>query len=66
MIFSPLRVQRAKGSVSFINEKLGEIWYDLSLVSEDVNFIRLPTLKAELGKCESVQVTLENPTKHEV
>jgi hypothetical protein len=46
-----------------MNEKLGEIWYDLTLISEEVPFIRLPTLKAELGKYESVTVTLENPCK---
>lgn len=49
-----------------MNEKLGEIWYDLTLISEDIPFTRLPTLKAELGKYESVTVTLENPSKQEV
>ena len=58
-----MRVFRGKGSISFMNEKLGEIWYDLTLISEEVPFIRLPTLKAELGKYESVTVTLENPCK---
>lgn len=66
LIFSPLKVFRGKGSVSFMNEKLGEIWYDLSLISEDLPFIRLPTLKAELGKSEAVTVILENPSKMEV
>ena len=38
LIFSPLKVFRGKGNVSFMNEKLGEIWYDLNLISEDVGF----------------------------
>ena len=66
MIFSPLKVFRGKGNVSFMNEKLGEIWYDLNLISEDVGFQRLPTLKAELGKYEETTVSLENPSKYEV
>jgi len=49
-----------------MNEKLGEIWYDLNLISEDVGFQRLPTLKAELGKYEETTVSLENPSKYEV
>lgn len=35
LMFSPLRPFTEKGSISFINEKLGEIWYDLNLVSEE-------------------------------
>jgi len=66
LIFSPLKVFRGKGNVSFMNEKLGEIWYDLNLISEDVGFQRLPTLKAELGKYEETTVSLENPSKYEV
>ena len=66
LIYSPLRVCRGKGSVSFMNEKLGEVWYDLNLGSEDVGFVRLGLMKAELGKTESIQITLDNPSKYEV
>jgi len=29
--FMPLRVGKWKGSVAFINEELGEVWYELNL-----------------------------------
>ena len=45
---------------------MGELWYDLNLVCEDRNIIRLPQLKAELGKSESHEVFLENPSGKEV
>jgi len=35
LVFSPLFVGRHVGSIAFISENLGEIWYDLRLVSED-------------------------------
>lgn len=61
LLFVPLRVFRGKGSIAFINEKLGEIWYELSLIVDENQTIRSPTLKAELGKVEEWGVVLENP-----
>ena len=66
LIFSPLRVFRGKGSIAFIHEKLGEIWYELNLVCEDNAVIKVPTLKAELGKVEQFEILLENPSNIEV
>ena len=40
------------GSVAFLSEKLGEIWYDLNLTADDSGVFRLPMLKCELGKSE--------------
>ena len=53
-------------SIAFINEVLGEIWYDLKLISEEAPQIRLPVLRTELGKVESHKVVLENPTDKDV
>ena len=61
-IFLPLRSFKSKGSIAFMQEKLGEKWYQLSLVSEENPVIRSPTLKAELGKVEEWIVYLENPS----
>ena len=62
LVFSPLFVGRHVGSIAFISENLGEIWYDLRLVSEDYPPIRLPVWKTELGKVEAHTVLLENST----
>jgi hypothetical protein len=35
LIYSPLSVGHQKGSIAFINEVLGEIWYELDLTSEE-------------------------------
>ena len=36
--------------MAFIQEKLGEIWYELNLVADEGPQVRLPVLKAELGR----------------
>ena len=66
LIFSPLFTGRQTGSIAFINENLGEIWYELKLISEDQLPVRLPVFKTELGKVDSHTVILENPTDKEV
>lgn len=65
LLFIPLRVFKGKGSIAFIQEKLGEIWYEMNLNSEECAVIRSPTLKAELGKVEEWEVILENPSNTE-
>ena len=62
LLFIPLRVFKGKGSIAFIQEKLGEIWYEFNLISEENPIIRSPTLKAELGKVEEWEIILENPS----
>jgi hypothetical protein len=31
LIFAPLKVGKWKGSVAFVNQSLGEAWYELTL-----------------------------------
>jgi hypothetical protein len=66
LYYLPLKVGRAKGTLSFVNEQLGEIWYNLNLICEDSTAIRLPLLKCELGKVETQELRLENPSDFEV
>jgi hypothetical protein len=61
----PLKTGRRRGSVAFVSERLGEIWYELNLLAEDTGTIRLPMLKCELGKTEQHEVVLENPSARE-
>ena len=64
--FSPLKPIKEIGSVAFIHEKLGEVWYELELVAEAPMPVRLPTLKCELGKIATHIVELENPSANDV
>lgn len=62
LLFIPLRVFKGKGSIAFLQEKLGEIWYEMNLNCEECPVLRSPTLKAELGKVEEWEVEIENPS----
>jgi len=66
LIFSPLRPMKEIGSIAFIHEKLGEVWYELELQADELPQVRLPTLKSELGKVASHYVELENPSNQDV
>ena len=66
LVFSPLKAIKSVGSIAFIHEKLGEIWYELNLIAEENPSVRLPMLKCELGKVESNEVEIENPSSKEV
>ncbi|EWS70940.1 flagellar associated protein, putative (macronuclear) [Tetrahymena thermophila SB210] len=66
LIYSPLYIGKAKGSIAFVNEHLGEKWYELNLLSEEQAVIKLPILKTELGKFNQHKVQLENPTDKEI
>jgi len=66
LVFLPLRVFKGKGSITFLNEKLGEIWYSLMLHSEDNLPIKLNNMRAELGKTTRHTISLENPSDKEV
>jgi len=55
-----------RGSIAFVSEKLGEIWYQLNLEASEAQTIRLPILKTEIGKSESKEIILENPSNADV
>lgn len=66
LFFLPLKVGRHTGSIAFVSDHLGEIWYELNLVAEDSQMVRLPMLKTELGKVEQHEIRLENPSNEDV
>ena len=41
------------GNIGFLNEKVGEFWYDLHLTAEENPAISLDLLECELGKVAS-------------
>ena len=65
LIFSPLKTGKFAGTIGFLNEKVGEFWYDLSLVCDENPIINLELIECELGKVGKQVITLENPTGHE-
>lgn len=62
----PLKAGKFKGSIAFLSEKLGEIWYELNMQADDSSVVRLPVLKCELGKTDQHEITLENPSNEDV
>ncbi|KAM3143753.1 Encoded by [Paramecium bursaria] len=66
LIYLPHIPEKKKAQIGFIHYKLGEIWYNLNLISEDKQAHRTPVLRAELGKVEEHEVLLDNPTGKEI
>lgn len=62
LIFSPLQAGEFTGTIGFLNEKVGEYWYDLYLYADENPPVTLDLLECELGKVASHFVQLENPT----
>jgi len=50
LIFSPLASGAYQGTIGFLNEKVGEFWYDLNLNAEENPVVNLDLLECELGK----------------
>ncbi|EGR28301.1 hypothetical protein IMG5_179020 [Ichthyophthirius multifiliis] len=65
LFFLPLKAGKQQGSINFVSEEIGEIWYELNLIADDSQTVRLPLLKAELGKVEQQEVRLENPSNYD-
>lgn len=41
LMFLPLRTGVSGGMITFLNEELGEIWYEIVMTSEPSSYIRL-------------------------
>jgi hypothetical protein len=62
LIYSPLKPGITEGTIGFLNERVGEFWYDLDLAADENPVQNLDTLACELGKLQTHVVNLENPT----
>jgi len=62
LIYSPLKAGVGQGTIGFLNERVGEFWYDLNLCADENPVVNLDTLACELGKVQCHYVYLENPT----
>jgi hypothetical protein len=50
LIYSPLKSGVGEGTIGFLNERVGEFWYDLNLCADENSVVNLDTLACELGK----------------
>lgn len=66
LIFSPLQAGNVQGNIGFLNEKVGEFWYDLTLTADESPVQNLELLECELGRIASHTIDLENPTGTEL
>lgn len=65
-MYSPLVAGVHTGSVSFINEKAGEFWYELTCEAKNPLPLELPTIEAQLSASGVHTLTLENPTEERI
>ena len=61
-----MQASESQGNIGFLNEKVGEFWYDIRLIAEENPVQNLELLECELGKISSHFVELENPTAKEI
>lgn len=62
LLYSPLIPGESDGAVFFVSERTGEFWYKLKLNALPPEAIELPLFECELGRTESQQILLDNPT----
>eukprot|EP01049_Picozoa_sp_SAG25_P000345 SAG25_NODE_11_length_28117_cov_24.264901_6_plen_2767_part_00 len=66
LIYSPLQAGEVSGAVSFLNDKVGEFWYELSLSAQTAVPGSRDDLQCELGRQLSFALPVENPTSNEI
>jgi hypothetical protein len=63
LIFLPLREFKEKTTVTFMNQKIGDIIYEINLEGELPPQIKLNPIRCEVGKTERTSITLHNVIK---
>lgn len=66
LYYSPLLPGRATGSVSFMSERAGELWYELDLEASGAPPVALPRFSVAVGGSQTQEVSVENPLDREV
>ena len=70
LLYSPLKPTEPgipeKGTIGFLNEKLGEFWYDLLMICDESPLHTVDAVECELGKRAEIYLELENPINDEV
>lgn len=63
LTFLPLSEFKEKTSVTFMNQKIGDVVYEIQLESELPPQVKLNTMRCEVGKTEKMPITLTNVIK---
>lgn len=66
LIYSPLIAGNIEGSVSFVNDQVGEVWYQLSLSAQAAAPVSLDPFQCAVGSHIRQTVVLENPTEEAI
>ena len=66
LVFSPLLPSKKTGTLFFVNDKVGEFWYELDLNAEKCPPEVVPRMACELGRSQRTQITIDNPTGQEI
>jgi hypothetical protein len=66
LIYSPLLAGRTDGRISFVNDKVGEIWYQLNLMGLEADPVVIEPVEAMLGATATIEIPIENPLSEEV
>ena len=66
LIYSPLIAGESVGKISFFNDRVGEFWYRLHLVSTAAPPTVVPAVECMMGDTKTVAVPIENPLSDEV
>jgi hypothetical protein len=61
LIYSPLLAGAALGGLTFVNDSMGEFWYELRLHAGPADVVELPEVVAEIGKEGAGALLVENP-----
>lgn len=61
--YFPIKVEEVKRKIGLISSDKNEIWFDIDCKAEESKPVKLPIMKAEIGKSVSCQLTFVNPLK---
>jgi len=62
LVYSPLLAGEQVGSITFVNDKIGEMWYELSLEAFEAPPVELDPFECPVGDTVRKTICLENPT----
>lgn len=64
--FKPKRVGTFKGSLIFMNDEIGEFWYDLKLISLDPLPFQFDPIEVQVGKNSIQTIKFSNPLDEKI
>ena len=66
LLYAPLIAKAHRGSIAFLNDRVGEFWYELNLEATPAEPFVLEPFACAVGASTSTKVTIENPLPLEI